>query len=131
MPFFYTKVRRLLPVRSPLLRESHLMSFPRGTEMFHFSRFASLAGYLAYARWVSPFRYRRITGYCRLPDAFRRLSRLSSPLTAKASTMCTSLLDYTTLKGRIGNGNDLHLCLRLIQFSLLLSNQLFQSFLWV
>ena len=34
--------------------------------------------------------------------------------------MCTSLLDYTTLKGRIGNGNDLHLCLRLIQFSLLL-----------
>ena len=45
--------------------------------------------------------------------------------------MCTSLLDYTTLKGRIGNGNDLHLCLRLIQFSLLLSNQLFQSFLWV
>ena len=68
---------------------------------------------------------------CRLPEAFRRLPRLSSPLTAKASTMCTSLLDYTTLKGRIGNGNDLHLCLRLIQFSLLLSNQLFQSFLWV
>ena len=28
---------------------------------------------------------------CRLPGAFRRLSRLSSPLTAKASTTCTEL----------------------------------------
>ena len=27
----------LLPVRSPLLRESRLISFPPGTEMFHFS----------------------------------------------------------------------------------------------
>ena len=26
----------LVPVRSPLLRESRLMSFPPGTEMFHF-----------------------------------------------------------------------------------------------
>ena len=33
---------------------------------------------------------------CHLPEAYRRLPRLSSPLTAKASTMCTSLLDYTT-----------------------------------
>ena len=32
----------LIPVRSPLLRESHMMSFPRGTEMFHFPRFASI-----------------------------------------------------------------------------------------
>ena len=39
--FFYTMSRRLFPFRSPLLRESLLMSFPRGTEMFHFSRFAS------------------------------------------------------------------------------------------
>ena len=31
----------LLPVRSPLLRESLLMSFPVGTEMFHFPTFAS------------------------------------------------------------------------------------------
>ena len=33
---------RLFPVRSPLLRESRLISFPRGTEMFHFPPFASL-----------------------------------------------------------------------------------------
>ena len=31
----------LLPFRSPLLRKCLLMSFPRGTEMFHFSRFAT------------------------------------------------------------------------------------------
>lgn len=34
----------LFPVRSPLLRESRLISFPRGTEMFQFPRLASLAG---------------------------------------------------------------------------------------
>jgi hypothetical protein len=31
----------LFPVRSPLLGESRLLSFPRGTEMFQFPRFAS------------------------------------------------------------------------------------------
>ena len=30
----------LFPFRSPLLRESLLISFPRGTEMFHFPPFA-------------------------------------------------------------------------------------------
>ncbi len=35
----------LVPVRSPLLGESQLMSFPPGTKMFQFSGFASLAGY--------------------------------------------------------------------------------------
>ena len=33
----------LFPVRSPLLGESRLLSFPRGTEMFQFPRFASAA----------------------------------------------------------------------------------------
>ena len=31
----------LFRVRSPLLTESHLISIPRGTEMFHFPPFAS------------------------------------------------------------------------------------------
>ena len=39
--FFYISFNRLLPVRSPLLGESQLMSFPKGTEMFHFPSFAS------------------------------------------------------------------------------------------
>ena len=36
---------------------------------------------------VSPFRYLRILGYLLLPEAFRSLSRLSSALSAKASTL--------------------------------------------
>ena len=32
---------RLFRVRSPLLTESQLISFPKGTEMFHFPEFAS------------------------------------------------------------------------------------------
>ena len=36
---------------------------------------------------VSPFRYLRIIGYLLLPEAFRSLSRLSSALSAQASTL--------------------------------------------
>ena len=52
---------RLFPVRSPLLRESLLFSFPQGTEMFHFPWF-TLIPYV--------FRYEsgHITGQ-RLPDS--------------------------------------------------------------
>ena len=39
--------------------------------------------------WVSPFRNPRVlTLVCKLPEAYRMLQRLSSPLTAKAFTMC-------------------------------------------
>ena len=43
--------------------------------------------------WVSPFRYSRIKGYLLLPVTFRSLSRLSSALSAKASTLRSSSLD--------------------------------------
>ena len=43
--------------------------------------------------WVSPFRNRRIKGYLLLPGAYRSLSRLSSALSAKASTICSFMLD--------------------------------------
>ena len=36
--------------------------------------------------------------YCQLPEAYRRLTRLSSPVAAKASTMCAWSLDPITLK---------------------------------
>ena len=39
------------------------------------------------SRWVSPFRDLRINGYLLLPEAFRSLSRLSSALSAQASTL--------------------------------------------
>jgi hypothetical protein len=45
---------------------------------------------------VSPFRYLRINARCQLPEAFRRLPRLSSPSTAKAFTLCAYLLDHIT-----------------------------------
>ena len=44
---------------------------------------------------VSPFRYLRINGYLLLPAAFRSLSRLSSALSAKASTLRSFLLDLS------------------------------------
>jgi hypothetical protein len=55
-PDYFVKCRaitcRLFQFRSPLLSESRLMSFPRATEMFQFTRFAScnyvfIAGYLS------------------------------------------------------------------------------------
>ena len=57
------KTCRLFRFRSPLLSESRLMSFPRATEMFQFTRFASHSyvftmRYLC--RWVSPFGNLRI-----------------------------------------------------------------------
>ena len=42
---------------------------------------------------VSPFRYLRLNGYLLLPAAFRSLSRLSSALSAKASTLRSFLLN--------------------------------------
>ena len=43
---------------------------------------------------VSPFRDPRIKGYLLLPAAFRSLSRLSSALSAKASTLRSFLFDH-------------------------------------
>ena len=59
---------RLFPFRSPLLWESRLISFPAGTEMFHFPAFALANLCIQFAatghdsRRVSPFRNPRIIG---------------------------------------------------------------------
>ena len=47
--------------------------------------------------WVSPFRYLRLNGYLLLPAAFRSLSRPSSALSAKASTLRSFLFDLPVL----------------------------------
>ena len=60
------------------------MSFPTGTEMFQFPAFASPKGWSEDR--VSPFGNRRIKAYSQLPDAYRSVSRPSSPVCAKAST---------------------------------------------
>ena len=75
---------RLFPVRSPLLGESHLISFPPGTEMVQFpgSPFHALCIHSWMARSstrrVTPFGYPRISGCVLLPAASRSLPRPSS-----------------------------------------------------
>ncbi len=90
---------RLIPFRSPLLGESRLISFPRGTEMFQFPRLPSIA-------YVFSDERRRITGaglphseirgsmpVQRLTAAYRSRPRPSSAPGAKASTVCPYYLD--------------------------------------
>ena len=93
----------LFPFRSPLLRESLALSFPRGTEMFHFPRYRP--GVLCIqtpvsrhdSGWVSPFGDLRIKACLPLPGAYRSLLRPSSPADAKASTMRPFELDQNLL----------------------------------
>src|SRR6476660_1020890 len=67
---------RLIPVRSPLLGESRLLSLPRPTEMFHFGRFPPQA--LCVQTWVtghdpgrvSPFGHLRIEASLAAPRSF-------------------------------------------------------------
>ena len=83
----------LFPFRSPLLRESRLLSFPWGTEMFQFPQFAFARLWIRPATIphdrdrVAPFGNPRIDVCVRLPGAYRSLPRPSSPADAKASTV--------------------------------------------
>ena len=76
---------RLFPFRSPLLWESRLISFPPGTEMFHFPGLASSNLCIQFeilghdSQWVSPFRDHRIKG-CLAPP--RCLSQLTTSFIA-------------------------------------------------
>ena len=70
----------LFPVRSPLLRESLLFSFPAGTKMFQFPAYASaLADNESSTHWVVPFGDPGVNGHLHLNRAYRSLSRPSSP----------------------------------------------------
>ena len=65
------KTRRLVPFRSPLLRESRLISVPLVTEMFQFSRFAPAHLWIqcavTLAGRVSPFGNLRISAHLPAP----------------------------------------------------------------
>ena len=107
----------IMPVRTPLCTHNGLASFHfarrySGNRCFflflRLLRCFSSPGSLPYVMdwrmddWspssrVSPFRYLRIKDYLHLPAAFRSLSRLSSALSAKASTLRSFLLDYSIL----------------------------------
>ena len=90
----------LFPVRSPLLGKSRLISLPPGTEMFQFPGLAPLRVTDLAAGRVAPFGHPEITAYVQLPQAFRSLSRPSSPLDAKASTVCLIAFDLDLLTKR-------------------------------
>src|SRR5690606_4062699 len=99
----------LVPFRSSLLRESRLISFPPVTEMFQFTGCARCS-YLSSAtyRRSCGVRHSEIAGsqvVCHLTDAYRRLPRLSSPSTAKASTICAYSLDHITPRSLRGYSN--------------------------
>ena len=89
----WTNPRRfgLFPFRSPLLRESLLISFPRGTEMFHFPRLALPwlcvhHGMTPHYRCrVSPFGNPRVNGY----SAPHR--GLSQPFTSFFASRCQGI----------------------------------------
>ena len=67
---------RLFPFRSPLLRESLLLSFPAGTEMFQFPAFplpvlCVQTGVTLHDECrVSPFRHPRINAWSAAPRGF-------------------------------------------------------------
>ena len=90
----------LLPFRSPLLRESLLISFPGLLRWFTSPSFASVPYFIQVFRcWnrsqrVTPFGYLRLIEYVLLPAAFRSLSRPSSPYSSQASTIDLYLLDH-------------------------------------
>ena len=86
--------------------------------------------------WVSPFRNLRINGYLLLPEAFRSLSRLSSALSAKASTLRSFM--HNQLEGSRGNGFLPHMysvtCVGSGQFFTLFSSKCcncYNSFLFI
>ena len=62
--------------------------------MFQFSPFAYRKRYnMSSTYWVAPFGNLRIKVYVPLPEAYRSLSRPSSPVGTKASTVCPKKLD--------------------------------------
>jgi hypothetical protein len=113
----------LFPFRSPLLRESRLISFPPVTEMFQFTGFAPYT-YEFSARYLlrGGFPHSEIAGsklVCQLADTYRRLPRPSSPSTAKASTICAYSLDHITPRS-LGD-------IRLADSSIILRTRHFQA----
>ncbi len=115
--FLLESLNQLNAVRTPLCTHNGLASFHfarrySGNRCFflflRLLRCFSSPGSLPYVMdwrmdgWspssrVSPFRHLRIKDYLHLPAAFRSLSRLSSALSAKASTLRSFLLDYSIL----------------------------------
>ena len=88
----------------------NLFSLPGGTKMFQFPPFASLIQHRDDSPSdcrVVPFGNPRIKGHLHLPEAYRSLSRPSSPPRAKASTGRPNLLSPPPAQPRKGR-RDAH-----------------------
>src|SRR5699024_3265110 len=81
----------LIRVRSPLLTESHLLSLPAGTEIFHFPALPPPPLYIQmrvtrhHACWVLPFGLPRITARLAAPRG------LSQPPTYFIGSWCQGI----------------------------------------
>ena len=90
---------RLIPVRSPLLGESRLISLLRGTKMFQFPHLPPWAycdsahSNTVFPCWVAPFGYPRLCLLDSSPGLIAVLPRPSSALGTKASTARPYSLD--------------------------------------
>ena len=93
----------LFPFRSPLLWESRLISFPLGTEMFHFPRLAPPKRYWNCFQWVPPFRHPRISGYLAPPRGLSQLITSFFACSAKASARCSYYLVFLSKKPLISS----------------------------
>src|ERR671929_208659 len=97
---FHSPSGVLFTFRSPLLRESRFLSFPRVTKMFQFTRLPRVSyGFRhAHARITTRgFPHSEIPGSMDsqlLTRAYRSRSRPSSAPGAKASTVCPCSLDH-------------------------------------
>ena len=103
----------LLRVRSPLLAESLLISFPVLLRWFTSHSiapagyFIHLSGCTDHSVRVTPFGNPGISGHVLLPPAFRSLSRPSSPCSSKASAMDLYLRPVSN--ARLNASRRLHL----------------------
>jgi hypothetical protein len=79
---------RLFPFRSPLLRESHSISFPQGTKMSQFSWFPLVKSSLSLSKMVAQLGNPRLGSLDNSPRLIAVLPRPSSAVDAKASTLC-------------------------------------------
>ena len=93
--------RRYFGNRCFFLFLSLLRCFSSGGSLPH--TMDSCTGDWSLSSRVSPFRNLRINGYLRLPEAYRSLSRLSSALSARASTICSLKLNQTIFPSGEGN----------------------------
>ena len=79
---------RLIPFRSPLLWNHYYFLFLWVLRCFSSPRSpSSKLEYSDKSEWVAPFGNLRISSYLPIPVAYRSLSRPSSPLRAKASSV--------------------------------------------